>query len=61
VLRSAAGCESELRDARCGVLLQAGSDFIGAIGVVVARGSENDEVCAVAAIDKIRNRLRSVV
>jgi uncharacterized protein GlcG (DUF336 family) len=41
-----------------GVLLQVGSEVIGAIGVGGARGSENDEACALAGIDKVRNRLR---
>lgn len=41
-----------------GVLLTAGSEIIGAIGVGGARGSENDEACALAGIDKVRNRLQ---
>lgn len=41
-----------------GVLLEVGSEVIGAIGVGGARGSENDEACALAGIDKIRDRLR---
>jgi uncharacterized protein GlcG (DUF336 family) len=41
-----------------GVPLQAGSEIIGAIGVGGARGSENDEACALAGIDKVRDRLR---
>jgi uncharacterized protein GlcG (DUF336 family) len=41
-----------------GVLLKVGSDVIGAIGVGGARGSENDEFCALAAIEKVRDRLR---
>jgi uncharacterized protein GlcG (DUF336 family) len=32
--------------------------LIGAIGVGGARGSEKDEACAVAALDKVRARLR---
>lgn len=41
-----------------GVLLQIGSEIIGAIGVGGARGSENDEACALAGIEKIRDRLK---
>ncbi|MFL6547070.1 MAG: GlcG/HbpS family heme-binding protein [Povalibacter sp.] len=41
-----------------GVLLHAGSDVIGAIGVGGAKGSENDEACAVAGIDKVKARLK---
>lgn len=41
-----------------GVLLSVGNEIIGAIGVGGARGSENDEACALAAIDKVQSRLR---
>jgi uncharacterized protein GlcG (DUF336 family) len=41
-----------------GVLLKVGSEVIGAIGVGGARGSENDEACALAGIEKIKGRLR---
>ncbi len=41
-----------------GVLLQVGSEVIGAIGVGGARGSENDEACALAGIEKIKDRLK---
>jgi uncharacterized protein GlcG (DUF336 family) len=41
-----------------GVLLQVGSEIIGAIGVGGARGSEHDQACALAAIEKVRHRLR---
>lgn len=41
-----------------GVLLKAGDEVIGAIGVGGARGSENDEACALAAIEKVQARLR---
>lgn len=41
-----------------GVLLKAGDESIGAIGVGGARGSENDEACALAGIEKIKARLR---
>lgn len=40
-----------------GVLLKAGNDVIGAIGVGGARGSENDEACALAGIEKVQSRL----
>jgi uncharacterized protein GlcG (DUF336 family) len=41
-----------------GVPLKVGEDLIGAIGVGGARGSENDEVCALAGIKKVQGRLR---
>jgi uncharacterized protein GlcG (DUF336 family) len=41
-----------------GVLLRVGDDVIGAIGVGGARGSENDEACALAGVQKIQNRLQ---
>ena len=40
-----------------GVPLKSGEEIIGAIGVGGARGSENDEACALAAIDKVKDRL----
>jgi uncharacterized protein GlcG (DUF336 family) len=41
-----------------GVLLKVGDDVIGAIGVGGAKGSEKDEACAVAGLQKIKGRLR---
>lgn len=41
-----------------GVLLKVNGEVIGAIGVGGARGSENDEACALVAIDKVQSRLR---
>jgi uncharacterized protein GlcG (DUF336 family) len=41
-----------------GVLLKVGADVIGAIGVGGARGSENDEACALAGVEKVQSRLR---
>jgi uncharacterized protein GlcG (DUF336 family) len=41
-----------------GVLLKVGSEVIGAIGVGGARGSENDEACALAGIEKVKARLK---
>ncbi len=41
-----------------GVLLKVGDDVIGAIGVGGAKGSEKDEACAVAGLQKIQRRLR---
>jgi uncharacterized protein GlcG (DUF336 family) len=41
-----------------GVLLKVGDDVIGAIGVGGAKGSEKDEACAVAGLQKIKSRLR---
>jgi uncharacterized protein GlcG (DUF336 family) len=34
-----------------------GGTLIGAIGVGGARGSDKDEACAVAGLDKVRSRL----
>jgi uncharacterized protein GlcG (DUF336 family) len=41
-----------------GVLLKVGNEVIGAIGVGGARGSENDEACALAGIEKIKGKLK---
>jgi len=41
-----------------GVLLKVGDIIIGAIGVGGARGSENDEACALAGIQKVQSRLQ---
>jgi uncharacterized protein GlcG (DUF336 family) len=41
-----------------GVLLKAGADVIGAIGVGGAKGSEKDEACARAGLQKISGRLK---
>ena len=44
--------------ARAGAIpVSVGGTLIGAIGVGGARGSEKDEACAVAALEKIRSRL----
>jgi uncharacterized protein GlcG (DUF336 family) len=40
------------------VLLKVGDEVIGAIGVGGAKGSEKDEACAVAGLQKIKGRLR---
>ena len=40
-----------------GVLLKSNNEVIGAIGVGGARGSEKDEACALAGIQKIQSRL----
>jgi len=40
-----------------GLLLKVGSDVIGAIGVGGAKGSEKDESCASAGLQKIQSRL----
>jgi uncharacterized protein GlcG (DUF336 family) len=46
-------------NARAGaVLLQVNGETIGAIGVGGARGSENDEACAVTGVQKIQARLK---
>ena len=41
-----------------GVLLKAGAEVIGAIGVGGAKGSEKDEACAIAALRQVENRLK---
>lgn len=41
-----------------GVLLKVNDEIIGAIGVGGARGSEKDEECALAGIQKIQTRLQ---
>ncbi len=44
--------------ARAGAVpVRVGDTLIGAIGVGGARGSEKDEACAVAGLDKVRSRL----
>lgn len=40
-----------------GVAIQAGGSFIGALGVSGAPGGDKDEQCALAALDKLRERL----
>jgi uncharacterized protein GlcG (DUF336 family) len=40
-----------------GVLIQAGNQTVGAIGVGGSAGPVNDELCAKAGIDKIKDRL----
>lgn len=45
--------------ARAGAVpVRVGGTLIGAIGVGGARGSEKDEACAVAGLDKVATRLR---
>lgn len=41
-----------------GVLLRVGDQVIGAIGVGGAKGSEKDEACALAGVQKVRSRLK---
>jgi uncharacterized protein GlcG (DUF336 family) len=41
-----------------GVLLKAGDEVIGAIGVGGAKGSEKDEACAIAGLRKVESRLK---
>ena len=41
-----------------GLLLKVGDDVIGAIGVGGAKGSEKDEVCALAGLNKVKRRLK---
>jgi uncharacterized protein GlcG (DUF336 family) len=41
-----------------GVLLKVNEEIIGAIGVGGAKGSENDEACALAGIEKVKSRLQ---
>ena len=44
-----------------GVLLRVNGDVVGAIGVGGARGSENDEACAVAAAQAIQAQLTAAL
>jgi uncharacterized protein GlcG (DUF336 family) len=41
-----------------GLLLKVGDDVIGAIGVGGAKGSEKDEACALAGLEKVKRRLK---
>jgi uncharacterized protein GlcG (DUF336 family) len=41
-----------------GILIVVGNEVIGAIGVGGARGSEKDEACAIAGLEKIKSRLQ---
>jgi uncharacterized protein GlcG (DUF336 family) len=41
-----------------GVLIKVGDEIIGAIGVGGARGSEVDEACALAGLEKVQSRLK---
>jgi uncharacterized protein GlcG (DUF336 family) len=40
-----------------GILITVGDEVIGAIGVGGARGSEKDEACAIAGLEKVKSRL----
>ena len=40
-----------------GIPIKVGSEIIGAIGVGGARGSEKDEACALAGLEKVKSRL----
>jgi uncharacterized protein GlcG (DUF336 family) len=40
------------------VPLMAGSEIIGAIGASGAAGGDQDEVCAIAGLNKIKSRLK---
>ena len=42
-----------------GVLLKVKDQVVGAIGVGGARGSENDEACAIVGIEAIQARLNA--
>jgi uncharacterized protein GlcG (DUF336 family) len=41
-----------------GLLLKVGDDIIGAIGVGGAKGSEKDEACALAGLEKVKRKLK---
>ncbi|SRR6266511_5176570 len=41
-----------------GVVIKAGNEVIGAIGVSGAPGGDNDVVCAKAALEKIKDRMK---
>jgi uncharacterized protein GlcG (DUF336 family) len=40
-----------------GILIKVGNEVIGAIGVGGAKGSEKDEACALAGLEKVQSRL----
>jgi uncharacterized protein GlcG (DUF336 family) len=44
--------------AQGGVLIKAGDEIVGAIGISGARGNNMDTACARAGVDKIKDRLR---
>jgi len=50
--------DSSLNSRAGGVLLKAGDAVIGAIGVGGARGSEIDEACALAGVERVQARLQ---
>ncbi|MDB6087675.1 MAG: heme-binding protein [Gammaproteobacteria bacterium] len=41
-----------------GILIKLGDDVIGAIGVGGAKGSEKDEACAIAGLQKVQGKLK---
>lgn len=41
-----------------GLLIKVGDDIIGAIGVGGAKGSEKDEACAQAGLEKVKRKLK---
>jgi uncharacterized protein GlcG (DUF336 family) len=41
-----------------GLLLKVGDDVVGAIGVGGAKGSEKDEACALAGLNKVKSKLK---
>ena len=44
-----------------GILLKVNNEVVGAIGVGGARGSENDEACALAGVEAIQTRLTAAL
>ncbi len=57
-LADAIAANSNFNSRAGGVLIKVGDEIIGAIGVGGARGSDVDEACAVAGLQKIQLRLK---
>lgn len=60
VLADSLAANSNFNARAGGVLLKANGEVIGAIGVGGARGSENDEACALAGIEAVQAQLNAV-
>jgi uncharacterized protein GlcG (DUF336 family) len=57
-LADAIAANSSFNSRAGGVLIKVGDEIIGAIGVGGARGSEVDEACALAGLEKVQSRLK---
>jgi uncharacterized protein GlcG (DUF336 family) len=49
--------DSQLATGQGGVPIKVGEDTIGGVAVGGAPGGDKDEACAIAALDKIKDRL----